>query len=302
MYHNPTRSPFPARRSSSSGVGTDANVERGGRGGAGGRGGVRDGTAPLFRRINNNVSQQQAGDRNGGPQGGVGVDPAGSLQAMRQFVADASIASSAAGRPRTTGSVRQSAAAEVRRQSMGSIHSASLHHRQQQQQQQLVSPMGSYGQNQQHQHQHARLTRNMTLGDLRSTSTGGGAGGGPHGMTVGERENGGEGVTGVVVRRGWQTGGSSRGGQEGSRPAGGGLGDRGGRPCIPDGGPLGGGGLLSRLPLLDSSGEQGMPGSVENALLSGTGMSFGVSALKGRRPYMEDEYKVRERASCHDRV
>lgn len=268
MQHKQSRSILPVRRSS--GGGADALANRGAAGS-----GSQPGIA-LFRKT---VHHQ---DRNNG------ANMAG-LQAMRQLSNEADASSSAA-RPQTTGSVHQSVAA-TRRQSMGSIHTTQ-HSSGPRLPTSPDTPSSSRNQ------QQPRLTRNLTLSDFRSTAAAAAAvaAGGSHywsGARIGEG-----GARGAVVpRHGWQAEGS-RGGQGGGTVRG--IGDSGGRPSVPDR-PLRR--TLSRLPLLESAGGPGhtqqqqqqqrlLANSVENGELAEHGLSFGVSALKGRRPYMEDEYKV----------
>lgn len=292
MQQATTRTPFPARRQSSAGMDA-ARADARGAGLV-----VRDG-APLFRRTNNTAHPNYQHHRGGSSGGGRDASGAGpGLQAMHQFAAEASAASSsAAARPRTTGSVQQSVTG-VRRQSTGSILSTQQRHH-------LMSPVlvGGGGRNNQHLHHHhlhnqpSRLTRNLTLSDLSSSAPGlGGA----------RRDS----EDGLLTRRGWQVGGAhGAAGQDGraivvGAPAAaaasvggrGGINDVDGRPSIAPG-TLGA--VLSRLPTLESGQQQQQQRSpsikscVENVELSEHGMCFGVSALKGHRPYMEDEYKVR---------
>lgn len=204
---------------------------------------------------------------------------------------------SSSARPRTTGSLGQSVVA-ARRQSMGSIRSVHTNR----------PPSGH-----QHQHQQPRLTRNLTLGDLRwtaSTAMAAIAGGPNAGGADGDSGRVGGGSGGVMARRGWQAGairgGSSSGVDSGSlrQPV---TGDSSGR-LRSGSAEAPSGDMLSRLPLLESTSPPGklrqqqqhqqlqLQGnahvSVENSDLSEHGLSFGLSALKGRRPYMEDEFKV----------
>lgn len=224
---------------------------------------------PLFRRTDN--IQQIGSSSKAGP----------GLQAMRQYAAETTATFSTV-RPRTTGSVRLSITG-ARRQSTGSTHPDKQHHHR-----------SSSGDISSRHSQQPHLTRNLTLGDLRWPASTAAAVAGAHRAGIGSTRDTGVG-SGTAVRRGWQVG-TTRGQGTGMPPRL--LGDSGRRPSSPDG-PSGG--VLSRLPLLETSRADGhvqqqqqpsMLGSLENSELQEHGMSYGVSALKGHRPYMEDEYKV----------
>lgn len=285
---------FPARHSNG-GAPDRGEGDLWGGGGAAGR------EVPLFRKAHNNNVQSRGGNS----------ERAG-LLAMRHFAADVNRGSAGssppnpaynAARPKTTGSVNQSVVGG-RRQSMGSMRS----------EHNSSSSRPPSGQQQQHQRQQSqqqqqrpRLTRNLTLGDLRWTATAAAAAiGGPPG--AGGGDNGGN--SGVMARRVWQ--GTTRGGGSSSGVGGGNRqllpGDSSGGRSRQGSAELPAGEGLSRLPLLESSSpseklqqqeeqrQLQLPGSmsisVENLDLSEHGISFGLSALKGRRPYMEDESKV----------
>ena len=293
---NRSGSPFPARHSN----GGVADRAEGDLWGGGGGGGGREGS-PLFRKANNNNAQPSRSN----------TERAG-LQAMRQFAADVNRGAGSSpppnpaytvARPKTTGSVNQSVAGG-RRQSMGSIRSAHNNNSSR------APPNGQrQQQQQQQQQQRPRLTRNLTLGDLRWTATAAAAamGGGLPGAGV---DNGGNG--GIMARRGWQVG-TTRGGSSSSGISGSNLrqlvvGDASSGRSRQGSAELPTGEGLSRLPLLESSSpdklrqhqeeqrqlqlQGNIHVSVENSDLSEHGLSFGLSALKGRRPYMEDESKV----------
>lgn len=326
MQQVPPRSPFVANRRGSAPTATDATPERGGGGGS-----IRDGV-PLFRRsvhFNNTHHSRLLVDRTTGPTGAPG-----SLEAMRQFAAEASaiasVGTAAAARPRTTGSVHQSAnggggggrgrgAGVGRRQSTGSARgwiATTQHQHQRQAPGHLWASSAHVGavsnaspdsrpisQQQQQQQHRPRLTRNLTLGDLNSINLPRGSGrdidseiGG--GGTGGAGDVGGS--SGLIIRRGLGAGGGNVAPEDGVTMAPRGLSNSDGRPSIGNAGGGHLGGMLSRLPVLESYGQQHdqqYPGrspscSIENAELFEHGMSFGVSAVKGRRPYMEDEYKV----------
>lgn len=296
---------------------------------------TRDG-GPLFRRTvhRNNGNHNRVGSS---IKTSVGENAPGSLQAMRHFASEASAAASSqsaaatnSSRPRTTGSVQQlvggTGGGGPRRLSTGSILAATTtQHRRRTPH--MISSSSTAGsdtaatsvrvtqqQQRQNQQQHYRthLTRNLSVGNIRSTAPVGQGGGGGDGddnfgdsAELGVGDWGGEGM-GLLIRRGWQAGGT--GGSLGSRSThsiGGmsgavsrvGLGDIDGRPSIANASRALRG-MLSRLPMLEASGKhEGLydqSPSIENADLLEHGMSFGVSALKGRRPYMEDEYKVRQ--------
>lgn len=288
MHPGANRSPsaFPARHQSMGG-GIDDRGEGGGSWVSGGGGGGVRVASPLFRKPNNNA---QPG-----------------LQAMRQFVADAGrnagsssllSSTSSSARPRTTGSLGQSVVA-ARRQSMGSIRSTHANR-----------PPSGHQQQQPPQQQQPCLTRNLTLGDLRWTASAAVAAI-AGGANASGADGGGGGSGGVTARRGWQAGvvrgGSGIDGGGAHQPVAGDSSYRlqSGSAEAPSGD------ALSRLPLLESPSPPGklqqqphqqqhqqlLQGnahvSVENSDLSEHGLSFGLSALKGRRPYMEDEFKVR---------
>lgn len=282
-------SPFPTRQQQSArggvGLADSMSYRRGDLGGGGGSGvGGRE-ASPLFRRTNNNAQQ----DRN---------NPG--LQALRQFASDATATSRSPGpthvvaRPRTTGSMSQYLD-QARQQSISSIRSTAHSNNSR-------PPSG----HQQQQQQQPRLTRNITLGDLRWTPPAAVVLGGKH--KEGRDDTGGDtsgGGRDMIARRGWQVG---------STLGGGGVGAAGSsaRPLIvrqssnghsrPGSPEVVTGGRGSKLPLLDSAPtlpqqqqtlrQRSMHGSVESTDLFEHGLSFGVSALKGRRPYMEDEFKV----------
>ncbi|CAM9839784.1 unnamed protein product, partial [Hapterophycus canaliculatus] len=285
MHPIPTRStsPFPMRRSNGGGGGGRADAMSDHVGGTGG--GERQ-ERSLFRRINSNNAQQ---DRSSSSR-------AASLHAMRQFAVDATadagaasagsspISAHASARPRTTGSVSQSLIGS-RRQTIGSIRSMTHSNNR--------PPSGQ---------QRPRLTRNLTLGDLRwigpAAAVDAVAGGKlPHTGVAGRSEST-NAVSGsrLMVRRGWQTEATRGGGSIVSGESNGGRSSP-GRAEVPNGRGM------SRLPLLDSPSplakreEQqllrgSMHDSVEGFDLLEHGLVYGVSALKGHRPYMEDEFKV----------
>ncbi|CAM9415787.1 unnamed protein product, partial [Choristocarpus tenellus] len=173
---------------------------------------------------------------------------------MRQFAAEVS-AVSAGARPKTTGSVQQSAVASARRMSTGDSQHRFFSH----------SAFGSM-----RNQQPSRLTRNFTLGNLRNSRPAG-----PHNIDAepaGLAFFNGTGVTSAASGSGSCIGGGGGGMHYRSQV---GMFNQ----------------TSSRLPRLESD-QQGFPNAKENDNLAGYGLSFGVSALKGLRPYMEDEYKV----------
>lgn len=180
-----------------------------------------------------------------------------------------------------------------------------------QQQQQHIQQQQQTQQTRQQQQQHRpRLSRNLTLSDLNEDTPPGGDMGrvieNDDGSATGEGNG-----AGLMVRREWHAGtgagsyvASEAGGATLATPRG--LSNADGRPSIVgDGGYSGE--MLSRLPMLESLGGghqsqhqqrhysgRNTPSSAQNAELYEHGMSFGVSAVKGRRPYMEDEFKVQK--------
>lgn len=309
------RSSFVANRRGSADA-TDATHERGG----GGGGIIRDGT-PLFRRSVHfhNAHRSRLVDHATGTTGAPG-----SLEAMRQFVADTSaitpLGTAATGRPRTTGSVHQSGGGRTRvagggrRQSTGSARSwvtTAQHQHQRQAPGHLwsssapagavsnVLPDGRPTSHQRQQQHRPRLTRNLTLSDLNSINVPGGSGREIDSEIGGGGGGDGRGVSnGLITRRGFGAGGGKVGPEFGVAAAPRGLGNADGRANIGNAS-VALGGMVSKLPMLESYGQQYHQQfghcsscSIENAELFGHGMSFGVSAVKGRRPYMEDEYKV----------
>ncbi|CAM9874600.1 unnamed protein product, partial [Discosporangium mesarthrocarpum] len=185
----------------------------------------------------------------------------GRLQAMRQFAAEASAASSAA-RPKTTGSVQQVA----RRMSTG----------QNQPRPTLNSSTSKRRQSS------SRLSHNLTLGSLRSRMPTG----------VFECEDDRDNCLDVYQGAGRPS--------SPTRSMVGGIGG-----ALYYGYPTGLSGALgaalSKLPSLES-GQFGHMTAKENDMLASHGLSFGVSAVKGRRPYMEDEFKVIPNLDANDGV
>eukprot|EP00904_Undaria_pinnatifida_P011290 jgi/Undpi1/7291/HiC_scaffold_22.g09764.m1 len=246
-----------------------------------------------------------------------------SLQAMRQFAVDTAGASaSASARPKTTGSVRQLAIGG-RRQSTGSIRAMMM--------QQRSNHPAAAGDNARSQQQ-PRLTRNLTHGDLRWVSSAPATAAFGARRGVGGRDGGtGASSSEVRAALGWQAGttrlpGTGLAARRQSID-GGGV-----RLSSPEGQigflsrlPLlkapHTGELLQQhqqrqhqhqhhrqhqhqqhhnhqqqqqeqRQRQQQRPEHNVLDSIETSLLSEHGISFGVSALRGRRPYMEDEYKV----------
>lgn len=263
---------------------------------------------PLFHKMNNTHL------------GSHGKSAMTELEGMRHFAAESTANSSVSSsiRPKTTGSVRQPIACGGggRRQSLTMISGGEgeTHQRH-------ASPLRTgLSRVPCDQVQNPHFSRTLTLSDLRSSGL---TAVGEDGTTSSikerapRRERDGSGKSRASVRRGWQvspTRGNLADGVVARR-----NGDHRDQPGVPD---RQVGGLLSRLPLLDSlsdgvheqqdrgqqlwtqhqlhqSQEQryhheshGVLGSGEIFDLLDEGLSFGVSAVKGRRPYMEDEYKV----------
>ena len=311
MNLSPARSPYAASRANVGGAGTTS--ERRGRGAAGGPGGRGEGEEglPLFQRTDN-MKQEQGKSQS-----------LASLQAMRQFAVDTAGASaSASARPKTTGSVRQLAIGG-RRQSTGSIRAMMM-------QQQSNHPAAA-GDNARSQQQ-PRLTRNLTHGDLRWVSSAPATAAFGARRGIGGRDGGtGASSSEVRAALGWQAGttrlpGTGLAARRQSID-GGGV-----RLSSPEGQigflsrlPLleapHTGELLQQhqqrqhqhqhhrqhqhqqhhnhqqqrqeqRQRQQQRPEHNVLDSIETSLLSEHGISFGVSALRGRRPYMEDEYKV----------
>lgn len=193
-------------------------------------------------------------------QGGQTQRARGASSGSVQFSSDSHRASSTA-RPRTTGSV----AGGTQQQSSGPIHLV---------QRKATSPVpGS-----RYHPQSLRSVQDLALSDLNPRSL--------SARTQDDRDSG------LFVRRGGQQRGSSSQDVAVNRR----LSSDGGRHHIAPPGALGA--VLSRLPLLEQGQRHSPTFSIENAELSEYGIAYGVSALRGRRPYMEDEYKVMDQNLC----
>ena len=253
-------------------------------------GGVRTGRH-LLRSAANSIHEQD-------PLKGRGGAPP--RETMHQFGPEVLTMYSSV-RPRTTESVQQSSVVGARRQSSGSthqmLHSNGFRH--------LFSPVNDDWSYVARRQQPPALTRNFTLGDLRSTEVRAAAAaaavaaatGSRPGKVVGDADPATPANDRFFTHQGWQTGRTRRsheGGLQGQEM----NVNSTGWPNMYDGTLER---YVSQLPLLEAFAGGGLRqaqqhhatvGTVENSDLSEHGISFGVSALKGRRPYMEDEFKV----------
>lgn len=281
--------------------------------GAGGRTGP-----PLsFRRDASDIQGCAGGNRDR-VNGASRTTNSNSLQTMSQITSEPTEAYSASSaRPRTTGLLQpqHSSVDSARCQPIGSVPPTSQ--RDSRVQQVLLSPVikdGSFSSSAIDHHHPPRLARNITLGDLRSTATRAASAAVSSvvasavddqcftkGIGNGEASTNASAGGKLVPRQGWQAGsawgGRSRGGVE-NREVGGSS-----RRLRMSDGMLGGD--SSRLPFLETSTAWGggrLPAQntqQQNSELSELGISFGVSSLRGHRPYMEDEYKVRPCTYIH---
>lgn len=282
--------------------------------------GGRTGPPLLFRRGANDIQGCVGGIRNRA-NGASTTTNSNSLQAKRQITSEPTEAYSASSaRPRTTGSLQpqHSSVDSTRRQAIGSVPPSSQCDNRVQQV--LLSPVikdESFSSSSVDHHHAPRLARNITLGDLRSTAARAASAAVASASAVasavveqrltkgtgnGEASTNASAGGKIVPRQGWQAGsawgGRGRGGVENREVTGS------SRRLRMSDGILGG--ESSRLPFLDTATAWGGGRELaqdpqhQNSEFSELGISFGVSSLRGHRPYMEDEYKVRPPCTHRD--